>query len=183
VIRKIENEAEIIDDEVFVARPDDMHSFLRKVGMVRRNVMGLMRLIGGKADVLKGFTKRCNENYKVTPRMDIGLYLGDIQDHVVTMMNSLGHFEKILSRAHSNYLGQLTIDNISQSTKVNSLLNKVTIIVSILVPMNLVCGLFGMNVQVPFRDVTNLTPFFSIVGTFFGVGILLLLFLKWRKWL
>lgn len=38
-----------------------------------------MRLLGGKADVIKGFAKRCNEQYQVTPRGEIGLYLGDIQ--------------------------------------------------------------------------------------------------------
>lgn len=95
VISKIEKETDVIEDQVFVAREDDMHAFLRNIGMVRRNVMGLMRLLGGKADVLRGFTKRCNASYSVTPRMDIGLYLGDIQDHVVTMMTSLGHFEKM----------------------------------------------------------------------------------------
>ena len=81
MIHKLESETDQIEDEVFIARTDDMAQFLQKIGNARKNVMGLMRLLGGKADVLKGFTKRCNENYKVTPRMDIGLYLGDIQDH------------------------------------------------------------------------------------------------------
>jgi magnesium transporter len=132
--------------------------------MARKNVMGLMKLLGGKADVLRGFTKRCNANYKVTPRMDIGLYLGDIQDHVVTMMTSLAHFEKMLSRSHSNYLAQLSINNITQGNSANRILGKVTLLASILVPLNLVCGLFGMNVAVPFRETPNLGPFFGIVG-------------------
>jgi magnesium transporter len=154
----------VIEDEVFIARNDDMHTFLRKIGMVRKNVMGLMKLLGGKADVLRGFTKRCNANYKVTPRMDIGLYLGDIQDHVVTMMTSLAHFEKMLSRSHSNYLAQLSIDNITQGNNANKVLSKITLLASILVPLNLVCGMFGMNVQVPWRSVDNLAPFFGILG-------------------
>jgi magnesium transporter len=141
-----------------------MHAFLRKIGMVRKNVMGLMKLLGCKADVLKGFTKRCNANYKVTPRMDIGLYLGDIQDHVVTMMTSLAHFEKMLSRSHSNYLAQLSIDNITQGNNANKVLSKITLLASILVPLNLVCGMFGMNVEVPWRNVDNLGPFFGILG-------------------
>lgn len=141
-----------------------MHTFLRRIGMIRKNVMGLMKLLGGKADVLRGFTKRCNANYKVTPRMDIGLYLGDIQDHVVTMMTSLAHFEKMLSRSHSNYLAQLSIDNITQGNHANKVLSKITLLASILVPLNLVCGMFGMNVAVPFRDVENLAPFFGILG-------------------
>ena len=154
----------MIEDQVFVARSDDMHAFLRKIGMVRKNVMGLMKLLGGKADVLKGFTKRCNANYKVTPRMDIGLYLGDIQDHVVTMMTNLAHFEKMLSRSHSNYLAQLSIDNITQGNNANKVLSKITVLASVLVPLNLICGMFGMNVDVPWKNVDNLGPFFGILG-------------------
>ncbi|KHJ36304.1 putative mg(2+) transporter [Erysiphe necator] len=164
VISKIEAETDDIEDEVFIARNDDMIPFLRKIGRVRKNVMGLMKLLGGKADVLKGFTKRCNADYKVTPRMDIGLYLGDIQDHVVTMMASLIHFEKMLSRAHSNYLAQLSIDNITQGNHANNVLSKITLLASILVPLNLVCGMFGMNVKVPWRDTDSLAPFFGILG-------------------
>lgn len=165
VIREIEVEADAIEDGVFVAREDDSNAFLRSIGRVRKNTMALMRLLGGKADVLRGFTKRCNENYKVTPRMDIGLYLGDIQDHVVTMVTNLGHFEKILSRSHSNYLAQLSINSISQGTHTNLVLSKITFLASILVPLNLVSGLFGMNVPVPFAGSNTLAPFFTILGS------------------
>ena len=172
VIHVLEQETDQIEDDVFVARTDDMAQFLRKIGTTRKNVMSLMRLLGGKADVLKGFTKRCNENYKVTPRMDIGLYLGDIQDHVVTMMTNLGHFEKILSRAHSNYLAQLSIDGITQGTSTNRVLSKVTLLASIIVPLNVVTGLFGMNVRVPFGDGTDLNAFWVILGCMAGFVIL-----------
>jgi magnesium transporter len=145
-------------------RESDSSDFLRRTGRTRRNIIALMRLISGKADVLKGFTKRCNENYKVTPRMDIGLYLGDIQDHVITMMTNLGHFEKMLSRAHSNYLAQLSINNISQGTETNRTLSKITFLASILVPLNLISGTFGMNVTVPFQNKDSLAPFFGIVS-------------------
>jgi magnesium transporter len=165
VIQQMELEADAIEDGVFVAREDDSGHFLRRIGRVRKNVMALMRLLGGKADVLRGFTKRCNENYKVTPRMDIGLYLGDIQDHVVTMVTNLGHFEKMLSRSHSNYLAQLSIESISQGTDTNRVLSKITFLASILVPLNLVSGLFGMNVMVPFRDMESLVPFFVILAS------------------
>lgn len=178
VIHKLEGETDQIEDEVFIARTDDMAQFLRKIGNARKNVMGLMRLLGGKADVLKGFTKRCNENYKVTPRMDIGLYLGDIQDHVVTMMTNLGHFEKMLSRAHSNYLAQISIDGIAQGTSTNRVLGKITLLASIIVPLNVVTGLFGMNVPIPWQtadDNTSLAPFFGILGTLLGFCTLSLL--------
>ncbi len=185
VIHDTEMQTESLEDEVFVARTNDMHHFLRRIGNTRKNVMGLMRLLGGKADVLRGFTKRCNENYKVTPRMDIGLYLGDIQDHVVTMMNNLGHCEKMLSRTHSNYLAQLSIDSISQGTNTNRVLSKITFIASIIVPLNVITGLFGMNVKVPFYvdEVNNLSAFFTIVSALVLFCIVALVFARRMRYI
>ncbi|KAE8148229.1 stretch-activated Ca2+-permeable channel component-domain-containing protein [Aspergillus avenaceus] len=164
VIREIEVESEAIEDLVFIARMDDFESFLPRIGGLRKKVMSLMRLLGGKADVIRGFSKRCNEQYSVTPRGDIGLYLGDIQDHVVTMMSNLAHFEKMLSRSHTNYLAQLNVTNLVLGNHVNKILSKVTLIATMLVPMNLICGLFGMNVTVPGQGQEGLAWFFGIVG-------------------
>lgn len=66
---------------------------LKRVGECRKKVMTLYRFLGNKADVIKGFAKRCNEHYQVAPRSEIGLYLGDIQDHIVTMTANLSHYE------------------------------------------------------------------------------------------
>jgi magnesium transporter len=70
----------------------------------------------------------------------------------------------MLSRSHTNYLAQLQIDNINQGNSANRMLSKVTLLASILVPLNLVCGMFGMNVEVPWKNVNNLGPFFGIFG-------------------
>jgi len=185
VIRQLELEADAIEDEVFVMREDDSNSFLRRIGRVRRNCLALYRLLGGKADVLRGFTKRCNENYKVTPRMDIGMYLGDIQDHVVTMATNLGHFEKILSRAHSNYLATVSIKSIEQGTHTNEVLSKITMVASVLVPLNLVSGVFGMNVPVPFQtvDAENLAPFFSIIGFMIFMCCVFIALARWKHYI
>ncbi|KAJ5812532.1 hypothetical protein N7474_008833 [Penicillium riverlandense] len=171
VIHDVEVESEAIEDYVFIARVDDFESFLPRIGGLRKKVMTLMRLLGGKADVIRGFSKRCNEQYSVTPRGDIGLYLGDIQDHVVTMMSNLGHFEKMLSRSHTNYLAQLNVTNLVLGNHVNKVLSKVTLIATILVPLNLICGLFGMNVPVPGKDSEGLSWFFGIIGVIGGVVV------------
>jgi magnesium transporter len=165
VIHEVELETEAIEDQVFVTRLEDVSTLFRQMGETRKRVMQLMRLLGGKADVIKGFAKRCNEQYSVTPRGEIGLYLGDIQDHVVTMMSNLGHFEKLLGRSHSNYLAQLNVDNLVAGNRANRVLGKLTLIATVLVPLNLMCGLFGMNVPVP-GGVTggDLTWFFGILG-------------------
>jgi len=124
----------------------------------------LLRLLGGKADVIKGFAKKCNESYAMAPRGDVGLYLSDVQDHVVTMMSNLTHFEKMLARAHTNHLSQVQLAHIELGGHSNVLLGKITVLATILVPLNLIAGLFGMNVHVPGQDAGGLGWWFGIVG-------------------
>lgn len=75
----VEGETEGIEDAVLVARADDTGDMLKRISLLRKKIMGLLKLLGGKADVIKMFAKRCNENWDVAPTGEIGLYLGDIQ--------------------------------------------------------------------------------------------------------
>lgn len=97
--------------------------------------MGLLRLMGNKADVVKGLSKRCNEHWSVAPKSDIGLYLSDIQDHITTSTQNLTHYEKILSRSHSNYLAQISIVMTDANNQINDILSKLTALGTVLIPM------------------------------------------------
>ncbi|KAL9582564.1 MAG: hypothetical protein Q9212_003225 [Teloschistes hypoglaucus] len=134
---------------------------LRRVGEGRKKVMGLYRLLGNKADVIKGFAKRCNEFWEVAPRSEIGLYLGDIQDHILTMTSNLNHYETLLSRAHSNYLAQINIRMNERQEQTADVLGKLTVLGTIVLPMNIITGMWGMNVLVPGQTVDNLYWFWS----------------------
>lgn len=115
LIQTIEDEVDKIDDDILMLHSPSKEEekqkkeksesgdgttgesggdMLRRVGDCRKKVMGLYRLLGNKADVIKGFAKRCNEQWDVAPRSEIGLYLGDIQDHIITMTGNLSHYEK-----------------------------------------------------------------------------------------
>lgn len=79
LIQSIEYEVDSIDELVLILKETDQSDMLRRIGRCRKKVMGLLRLMGNKADVVKGLAKRCNENWQVAPTSDIGLYLSDIQ--------------------------------------------------------------------------------------------------------
>lgn len=277
VIHGIEYEADAIEDAVFTARDTDFSSMLQRIGESRRKVMTLMRLLSGKADVIKMFAKRCQEeansssgyyqrqynlqqqqqqapppppppnpiitspinstlnlnslgtstgggvgvgginfgpnptgnntntNTNTTgspsppqqqqqqhgitnksfpipdarPRADIALYLGDIQDHIITMFQNLLAYEKIFSRSHSNYLAQLQVESFNSNNKITEMFSKITLIGTMLVPLNLVTGLFGMNVRVPGEGGKNLGWFFGIVGVLIFIIIGSFIFAQW----
>ena len=86
------------------------------------------------------------------------------------MTQSLNHYEKLLSRSHSNYLAQISIEMTDANNQINDVLSRLTALGTILIPMNLVTGtsyppncipdvkskrstgLWGMNVHVPGQD-------------------------------
>jgi magnesium transporter len=152
------NEKASDSGETVVATGGDM---LRRVGTCRKKVMGLYRLLGNKADVIKGFAKRCNEQWEVAPKSEIGLYLGDIQDHILTMTSNLSHYETLLSRAHSNYIAQISIRMNERQELSADVLGKLTVLGTIVLPMNIICGMWGMNVKVPGQELDNLYWFWS----------------------
>ncbi|KAI7830331.1 hypothetical protein BC939DRAFT_392944 [Gamsiella multidivaricata] len=80
---------------------------------------------------------------------EILLYLGDILDHVLTMLQSLYSYEKVLARSHSNYLAQISLEINQLSNKTNNVVGTLTFFASLIVPMTFVAGLWGMNVHVP----------------------------------
>lgn len=210
VILSLEYEADAIEDSVFMARDLDFSRMLQRIGESRRKTMTLMRLLSGKADVIKMFAKRCqdevngigpaltsninianlqagDEHERVTgsnpkapqiqqtsqPRGDIALYLGDIQDHLLTMFQNLLAYEKIFSRSHTNYLAQLQVESFNANNKVTEMLGKVTMLGTMLVPLNIIPGLFGMNVTVP-GEQGNPAWFYGILGV-----MILLAFTAW----
>lgn len=176
LIREIEFEVDSIDELVLILKESEQSDMLRRIGYCRKRMMSLLRLLVGKVDVVKTLVKRGETKPEGDTRPalsnEVSLYLGDVQgmyihlvssnhsfillliiffliDHILTMLQALNHYEKISSRSHSNYLAQISIEMTQTNNEMNDVLSKLTALGSVLVPMNLVTGLWGMNVLVP----------------------------------
>ncbi|KAI8926859.1 hypothetical protein BC831DRAFT_399320 [Entophlyctis helioformis] len=166
-IKFIDLEVEIIDDLVLILKESEQSDMLRRIGHARKRVMQLLRLLNTKADVVKLVISRCME--RLAPDSETRLYLEDIQDHVLTMTQNLSHYEKTLARSHSNYLAQISIEITQASNRTSDVVMRMTALASILVPLNVVTGLWGMNVHVPGQDDEGLRWFFIILS---GMGLI-----------
>jgi magnesium transporter len=69
-------------------------------------------------------------------------------DHIITMLQNLGQYDSVLARSHSNYLAQINIELSQLSNGTNKVVNRLTFFATMAIPLNLVAGLFGMNVMV-----------------------------------
>ncbi|KAL4899345.1 hypothetical protein BDW74DRAFT_189437 [Aspergillus multicolor] len=178
-------QSESIQDEIFTARDDDMTPLMLRIYNIRKRINHLTHSLSGKSDVLNGFVKRFQS--KPTFNMlqhtggsseaqgqgqgqgDLLVYLSDVQDHLVTILAELSHLDEITSRLQSNFLAQTGVNNMRLSVRLNDGLSKVTVLATIFVPLQMITGLFGMNVTVPGQDIESLAWFFGIVGVFLAV--------------
>lgn len=163
LISEIEQETNAMEDSVFVTRVHELGSVLLQVHVCRKKTMSAIHLLRGKGAVIKSLARHCDEAHSATPRIKISLF-GDIQDHLMTMKSKLDHYEEILSRSHSDYLTRLSVDRIRTSNQTMKFIIRITVIAAILVPLNVICGLFGMNVSVPGGGSNGLSWWFGVLG-------------------
>lgn len=135
---------------------------MRRIGECRKRVMLVLRLLGAKADVVRGFLMKFKETHG--GHSQVLMYLGDIQDHIVTMTQALNHYEKLLARSHASYLAQINIDMTKVNNDTNDVLGKLTVLGTIVLPLNVVTGLWGMNCMVPGQEYYGLAWFWGIIA-------------------
>lgn len=99
--------------------------------------------------------------------------------------NILDHLQKILDRLEDN---QELIEGISESnesllsSRTNRIITVLTIFSAILLPLNLIASIYGMNIQgLPLAEMTF--SFIIILLIMFFVGLFLLFVFKSRRWI
>ncbi|KAJ2907651.1 CorA metal ion transporter [Coemansia aciculifera] len=112
---------------------------------------------------------------------DVTKYLADVHDHLIALTASVHHCERILARAHGNYLARINLELTHASNTTNQLATQMTVLAGIFLPLNFVAGIFGMNVKVPGRDRDDLRDFGIILGAMACFVIVALTVCRWRK--
>jgi len=138
-LRTIEIDVDSIDELVLILKESEQNDMLRRIGLARKHVTALLRLLTDKADIIKIFIKRLST---LSPKSETLLYLSDVQDHVITMVKNLSHYDKTLTRAHSNYLAQITIEITLTANRTNDIVMKMTALGSVFLPLNVITGKF-----------------------------------------
>ncbi|RKP36357.1 hypothetical protein BJ085DRAFT_21048 [Dimargaris cristalligena] len=176
LVELVSREVESIDELVLILKANEQADMLQRIGAARKKVMAVQRLVALKGYVIKAQIKRCDERRwgTATPSFagihhatnpGIKFYYADVLDHIITMLQETNRFDSIIDRAHSNFLAQISLEITIASNRANDMIAKVTALGSVLLPMNVITGLFGMNVYVPGQDTSTYYWFFGIVGS------------------
>ncbi|KAJ2454761.1 CorA metal ion transporter [Coemansia sp. RSA 2336] len=237
--RLLELEVDAIDELVLILTRAEHDDVLKRIGIERRHALWLVRLLHGKAEVLRAVERRVQTKAIAPARerlqreapvivrsdadepgdsdedalasqwltsdeeegdlyglsrngrglrtrqssvgADVAKYLADVHDHLIALTASVHHCERILARAHGNYLARINLELTHASNTTNQLATQMTVLAGIFLPLNLVAGIFGMNVKVPGRDRDDLRDFGLIVGAMGLFVVATLAVCRWRR--
>jgi len=144
---------------------------LAQIHHLRRELVYLRRNVWPLRDVVSGLQR--TESPLVTE--DVRVYLRDLHDHVVQVIESVENFRDVLASLQDLYVSAL-------SNRTNEVIRVLTVISTIFVPLTFLAGVYGMN----FENFPELHWRWGYL-TFWGVSVVvvvgLLGFLRRRGWL
>jgi magnesium transporter len=103
------------------------------------------------------------------------IYLRDLHDHVISVMDAVESFRDILSGLHDIYLSSINL-------KMNEIMKVLTIISTIFIPLTFIAGVYGMN----FKYMPELeweTGYFEVLAFMLVLALVMVLYFKRKKWL
>ncbi len=103
------------------------------------------------------------------------IYLQDLYDHTIQVIETIETFRDMMTGILDVYMSSI-------SNKMNEVMQFLTIIGTIFIPLTFIAGVYGMN----FHYMPELTwkwGYFIVLGGMAGLGSGLLLYFKKKKWL
>jgi magnesium transporter len=132
VLERLGDRIEDLEEELMAApTPQTLHavySLKREVINLRKSIWPLRELIGGlqrEPDLVREST---------------GIYLRDLYDHAVQVLDTVETYRDILA-------GMLDIYLSSVSNRMNEVMKVLTVIATIFIPLTFVAGIYGMNFE------------------------------------
>ncbi len=102
------------------------------------------------------------------------LYLGDVYDHIVEILDMVEVYRDLINNALDIYLN-------SVNNKMNEIMKVLTLIATIFIPLTFIAGVYGMN----FKYMPELKYKFGypiVIGIMLLITIILLIYFKKKKW-
>ncbi|WP_258100293.1 magnesium/cobalt transporter CorA [Marinoscillum pacificum] len=163
------NKIERLDDLV-VRRPDRIE--LNDIQVIRRDLIQLRRYMYPVRDVVHSISNSQGQFFSDQTLM----FVRDSYDHAVQVVENLDTYREILNSVMDLYLSQL-------SNKMNEVMKVLTVMSSIFIPLTFIAGIYGMNFEhMPELGWAISYPvgFWSLIGV---VAVIMVIFMKSRKWL
>jgi len=168
LLEKCGERIELLEEELSInPKPETLqaiHQLKQEIIFLRKSVWPLREVISGLERAESSLIHD-----------DISMYLRDLYDHTIQVIDSVETYQDILSGMIDLYLSTV-------SNKMNEVMKVLTIFASIFIPLTFMAGIYGMNFEfMPELKVRWAYP--ALWGSMLAVAASLLAFFKRKKWL
>eukprot|EP00301_Raphidiophrys_heterophryoidea_P019376 c4320_g1_i2.p1 GENE.c4320_g1_i2~~c4320_g1_i2.p1 ORF type:complete len:319 (-),score=102.91 c4320_g1_i2:129-1085(-) len=165
-------EADTIEELMSSVKARDRLEMLQRINNARFNTRVVTQHLSAKLDILRRLCGSPSADSAISGvlepeqlvRSHTRKYMTDVMDHAMESVNLLGITDHALESSASIYLAHASIDMAEISNGMADQMTLLSLVATVMLPLSLVAGLFGMNVKVPFGDVDSLVPFYTICG-------------------
>ncbi len=168
IINKQAEKLDDLDERIF--KSPSSADTIYEISVIRRDIIAIRRIIKPQIAVIASLEHR----KRTADHEDMEGYWSDVKDHISKIWDSLEEFKEVVEGLSSTY------DSLT-SHRLNQVIKTLTIISVVVLPLTLVSGIYGMNVEVPFQH--EPWTFIGIMVLLVMMAALMLLFFRWRKWL
>ena len=168
ILEKLGEKIESLEERL-VTNPTG--NVLREIHNLKREMLFLRKSVWPLREVISTMAK--GESSLIHP--STGIYLRDIYDHTIHVVDTIETFRDMVS-------GMLDIYLSSMSNRMNAVMKVLTIIATIFMPLTFLAGVYGMN----FKHMPELEWKFGypmIVLVMLIVAVIMLFFFRKKKWL
>jgi magnesium transporter len=168
VLDKLEEWIELQEREV-LDNPGAMDK--SQIHKLKLQVISLRKSILPLREAISAFARSDNTLVQDNTR----IFVRDIYDHTIQIIDVLENWRDILNGLFELYLSQLSI-------RMNNVMQVLTIISTIFIPLTFIAGIYGMN----FDNIPELhwkNGYFIIWGVMLFLALVLLAIFKRKKWL
>lgn len=163
---------EAIDAAVLREDESTRDGLLERISEARRDLLKLRRKLVPKRDFLQVL---CGRDHVLISH-STQVLLRNVMDHVIRMEELAEMARETLTGAQSNYIAQV-------SNRMNAVMKTLSIVATIMLPLTLVAGLFGMNVHVPGQETQDDALFWALIASMALVALGLVWLFRKMKWL
>jgi magnesium transporter len=168
LLEKLGEQIEVLDERMLANRAGEV---ARTIHLLKREMIWLRKAVWPLREMINSLQRA------ETPliRASTGVYLKDVYDHTIEVIDTVETYRDVLSGMLENHLSLLT-------TRLNEVMKVLTVISTIFIPLTFITGIYGMN----FRFMPELEwrwgyPL-ALLGMA-GIGVTLYFYYRRKKWL
>jgi len=168
IMEKLGEDIEWLQEELIESPTDET---LQEIHKLKREMIYLRKSAWPLREIISKMQRRDSPLIRETTL----IYLSDVYDHTVQVIDSIETFREMLSGMIDVYLS-------SVSNRMNEVMKVLTIIATIFIPLTFIVGVYGMNfVYMP--ELEWHWGYFTVWGVMIAIAVGMLIYFRRKKWI